>query len=72
MLWATRQQASGEPRPVVAAPTRARDSCAPWEYYLQGSAAGFAARSIHLWQFVLSPQGLPDDFEGRGGYEREN
>ena len=38
---------------------------------LQGSAAGFAARSIHLWQFVLSPQGLPDDFEGRGGYERE-
>ena len=43
-----------------------------WEYYLQGSAAGFAARSIHLWQFVLSPQGLPDDFEGRGGYEREN
>ena len=43
-----------------------------WEYYLQGSAAGFAARSIHLWQFVLSPAGLPDDFEGRGGYEREN
>merc|ERR550514_453518 len=36
----------------------------PWEYYLQGSAAGFAARSIHLWQFVLSPAGLPDDFEG--------
>jgi len=43
-----------------------------WDYYLQGSAAGFAARSIHLWQFVLSPQGLPCDFQGRGGYERVN
>lgn len=43
-----------------------------WDYYLQGSAAGFAARSIHLWQFVLSPAGLPCDSTARGGYEREN
>ena len=43
-----------------------------WDYYLTGSAAGFAARSIHLWQFVLSPQGLPCDFGDRGGYVREN
>ena len=40
-----------------------------WDYYLLGSSAGFAERSIHLWQFVLSPQGLPYVEGKRGGYQ---
>jgi cyclopropane-fatty-acyl-phospholipid synthase len=35
-----------------------------WEYYLQACAGGFRARQIHLWQIVLSPEGVP------GGYRR--
>jgi cyclopropane-fatty-acyl-phospholipid synthase len=34
-----------------------------WRYYLAGSAANFRARSMHLWQIVLSKHGVP------GGYE---
>ncbi len=33
-----------------------------WRYYLLSSAGAFRARSIQLWQIVLSPQGVP------GGY----
>jgi len=33
-----------------------------WRYYLAGSMAAFRARSIQLWQLVLSPRGVP------GGY----
>jgi cyclopropane-fatty-acyl-phospholipid synthase len=33
-----------------------------WRYYLLTSAGAFRARSLQLWQFVLSPQGVP------GGY----
>lgn len=35
-----------------------------WRFYLLSCAAGFRARSIQLWQWVLSPNGLP------GGYQR--
>lgn len=35
-----------------------------WKYYLLTCAAAFRARTIHLWQFVLSPDGVP------GGYRR--
>lgn len=34
-----------------------------WSYYLLSCAGGFRARSMHLWQMVLSPNGVP------GGYE---
>ena len=34
-----------------------------WRYYLQSCAGAFRARHIHLWQLVLSPQGIP------GGYQ---
>ena len=34
-----------------------------WTYFLQGAAGGFRARKNHLWQLVLSPEGVP------GGYE---
>lgn len=33
-----------------------------WSFYLQSCAAGFRARNIQLWQFVLAKQGVP------GGY----
>lgn len=33
-----------------------------WRFYLAGSMAGFRCRHIHLWQLVLSPEGVP------GGY----
>ncbi len=35
-----------------------------WRFYLQVFAAMFRARNIHLWQVVLSPDGV------RGGYRR--
>ena len=35
-----------------------------WRYYLLSCAAAFRARSIQLWQVVLSPDGVP------GGYQR--
>ena len=34
-----------------------------WKYYLLSSAGSFRARTIHLWQIVMSPDGVP------GGYE---
>lgn len=34
-----------------------------WTYFLLGCAGGFRARRNHLWQLVLSPEGVP------GGYE---
>lgn len=34
-----------------------------WSYYLLSCAGAFRARSMQLWQFVLSPNGVP------GGYE---
>lgn len=34
-----------------------------WNYYLLSCAGAFRARSIQLWQIVLSPQGVP------GGYK---
>lgn len=35
-----------------------------WRYYLLSSAAAFRVRDIQLWQWVLSPRGVP------GGYRR--
>jgi cyclopropane-fatty-acyl-phospholipid synthase len=35
-----------------------------WRYYLLACAGSFRARSNQLWQFVLSPEGVP------GGYRR--
>lgn len=35
-----------------------------WRFYLLSCAGGFRSRSIQLWQFVLSPNGVP------GGYQR--
>ena len=35
-----------------------------WKYYLLTCAAAFRARRLELWQFVLSPEGVP------GGYKR--
>ena len=35
-----------------------------WRYYLLVCAGSFRARSNHLWQFVLSPEGVS------GGYRR--
>lgn len=35
-----------------------------WRFYLHVFAAMFRARNIHLWQLVLSPDGIP------GGYRR--
>ena len=35
-----------------------------WKYYLLTCAAAFRARRLELWQFVLSPNGVP------GGYKR--
>ncbi len=34
-----------------------------WKYYLLSSAGAFRSRSLQVWQFVLSPNGV------RGGYE---
>lgn len=33
-----------------------------WEYYLLCCAGGFRSRSIHVWQFVLHPKGVPDGY----------
>jgi cyclopropane-fatty-acyl-phospholipid synthase len=35
-----------------------------WAYYLLSCAGAFRARDLQLWQWVLSPQGVP------GGYQR--
>lgn len=37
-----------------------------WRYYLLCSAAAFRVRDLQLWQWVLSPRGVP------GGYKRPN
>lgn len=34
-----------------------------WNYYLLSSAGGFRARSLQLWQIVLSPNGVADGYE---------
>lgn len=36
-----------------------------WKYYLLATAPGFKARYGQVWQFILSPNGIP------GGYSRE-
>ncbi len=33
-----------------------------WEYYLLCCAGGFRARAIQVWQFVLSPRGVPEGY----------
>ncbi len=33
-----------------------------WEYYLLCCAGGFRSRAIQVWQFVLSPKGVPDGY----------
>ena len=33
-----------------------------WSYYLMSCAGGFRARRTHLWQWVLSKQGVPDGY----------
>lgn len=33
-----------------------------WEYYLLCSAGGFRSRAIQVWQFVLSPKGVPEGY----------
>jgi cyclopropane-fatty-acyl-phospholipid synthase len=33
-----------------------------WRYYLLSCAGAFRARDIQLWQWVLSPRGVPDDY----------
>lgn len=33
-----------------------------WEYYLLCCAGGFRARAIQVWQFVLSPHGVPEGY----------
>jgi cyclopropane-fatty-acyl-phospholipid synthase len=33
-----------------------------WKYYLLCCAGGFRARVLQVWQFVLSPTGVPDDY----------
>ncbi len=38
--------------------------CRMWRYYLMACAGSFRARQNQLWQWVLSPRGLP------GGYRR--
>jgi cyclopropane-fatty-acyl-phospholipid synthase len=37
-----------------------------WDWYLMSSAGSFRARSLNLWQFVMSRDGTP------GGYRAEN
>ena len=37
-----------------------------FNYYLSSCAAAFRARTIQLWQLMLSPKGVP------GGYRRPN
>jgi cyclopropane-fatty-acyl-phospholipid synthase len=34
-----------------------------WKYYLLCCAGGFRARVLHVWQFVLSPTGVPDGYK---------
>lgn len=33
-----------------------------WEYYLLCCAGGFRARALQVWQFVLSPHGVPEGY----------
>jgi len=33
-----------------------------WKYYLLCCAGGFRARLLHVWQFVLSPGGVPEGY----------
>jgi cyclopropane-fatty-acyl-phospholipid synthase len=33
-----------------------------WRYYLLSCAGAFRARDIQLWQWVLSPMGVPGGF----------
>jgi cyclopropane-fatty-acyl-phospholipid synthase len=34
-----------------------------WKYYLLCCAGGFRARVLQVWQFVLSPDGVPDGYK---------
>ena len=34
-----------------------------WKYYLLCCAGGFRARVLQVWQFVLSPNGVPDGYK---------
>jgi cyclopropane-fatty-acyl-phospholipid synthase len=34
-----------------------------WKYYLLCCAGGFRARALQVWQFVLSPTGVPDGYK---------
>ncbi len=34
-----------------------------WEYYLLCCAGGFRSRAIQVWQFVLSPNGVPEGYK---------
>jgi cyclopropane-fatty-acyl-phospholipid synthase len=34
-----------------------------WKYYLLCCAGGFRARAIHVWQFVLSANGVPEGYK---------
>lgn len=34
-----------------------------WRYYLLSSAGAFRARKLNLWQIVLSPNGVPGEYE---------
>lgn len=35
-----------------------------WRFYLLASAGAFRARKNQLWQFVLSPEGVPGGYIG--------
>jgi cyclopropane-fatty-acyl-phospholipid synthase len=34
-----------------------------WKYYLLCCAGGFRSRALQVWQFVLSPTGVPDGYK---------
>ena len=33
-----------------------------WDFYLLASAGSFRARKLQLWQFVMSPDGVPNGY----------
>jgi cyclopropane-fatty-acyl-phospholipid synthase len=35
-----------------------------WKYYLLSSAGAFRSRRLQVWQFVLSPKGVPGGYDG--------
>ena len=34
-----------------------------WNYYLKACAGAFRARTLQLWQIVLSPSGVPNGYQ---------